>query len=133
MTKMNEVLKMLDWNNPQKIQNKGIKLASEILDLNILIQPNDELFNKNICDNCAIILRDKTDDEIQPYLNQLLEWLQDLNWPGAMIIKERLANYKNTKELISAINVCTDHAFAANDFIWLDNLNSILKNNSNDD
>ncbi|MHC1695128.1 MAG: DUF5071 domain-containing protein [Eubacteriales bacterium] len=90
---------MLDWNNNEANQKKGIQIAKLIKDLNVFLQPLTDNFNKNVWDNCAIILCEKTDDELEPYLIPLLEWLQDLNWPGALLILRRLSSLKNHKSM----------------------------------
>ncbi len=41
-------------------------------------------------DNCARILYQKSDEELEPHLPKLFEWTSDLNWPGAQIILDRL-------------------------------------------
>lgn len=33
---------------------------------------------------------EKKDKELAPYMSLLLKWLQDLNWPGALLVLERL-------------------------------------------
>lgn len=39
------------------------------------------------CSNLATA----TDDDVAPFISELLEWLQDLNWPVAPLVQERLA------------------------------------------
>lgn len=58
---------------------EGIRLVREINDLSLLIQLPAE---PSVWDNCAKILSERTDKELSPYLVELLEWLQDLNWLG---------------------------------------------------
>lgn len=58
------------------VQLEGIRLAREINDLSLLIQPPAE---PSVWEHCAKILCEKTDVELEPYLDELLEWLQDLN------------------------------------------------------
>lgn len=36
-------------------------------------------------------LRKAADTEVTPFVNDLLEWLKDLNWPVAPLVQERLA------------------------------------------
>ena len=42
-------------------------------------------------------MREKTDVVLEPYLDSLLEWLQDLNWPGALTILDRLKIFSGQK------------------------------------
>lgn len=37
----------------------------------------------------------RTDEQIRPYLNELLEWVQDPTCPGALRIFERLLRYRD--------------------------------------
>ena len=46
---------------------------------------------------CAQVLCKKSDMVLEPYLSGPLEWLQDLNWPGALIILERLKIFSGEK------------------------------------
>ena len=86
LIRIDEILDMLDWNNSQEIQAKGVSLGSKVDDLSVFLQPVSEKHKKNVWDNCALILDGKSDEELAPYLPQLLEWLQDLNWPGTFTI-----------------------------------------------
>lgn len=117
-----QIYKLVDWKNNQETQNDGILLASQINNLSLLIQPCHERFNKNIWDNCALVLAQKTDDELNPYLLQLLEWIQDLNWPGATIIHERLQSFDNCTFLKEAIKSSLIRSQVTGDVIWQHNL-----------
>ncbi len=33
----------------------------------------------------------KNDNELLPYIEKLMDWLEDMNWPGAWIILKRLS------------------------------------------
>lgn len=92
-----EILDMLDWNQPAEVQQKGIQLAAETTDITHFIQPLTERHNKNVWDNCAIIVSGRTDEELLPYLPQLVEWTKDLNWPGSTCILNRLNNIGKIK------------------------------------
>jgi len=104
MQDINRIYNMLKWGNPPDTQLEGIKQARKITDLSLLIQP---ITNMTVWAPCARILFEKTDEELEPYLNELLEWLQDLNWVGATTIELRLKMFpgaKLEKPLKSAIN-----------------------------
>lgn len=123
------ILQMLDCCNDIETQNKGIKLAENITDINIFIQPMYPLYNKNVWENCAVILDKRSDEELKPYLKQLLEWLQDLNWPGTFIIIDRLKRFNG--ELLfpfytAAINETLKRS--VDDQEWLDNLSVLIEN-----
>lgn len=125
MNKINEIYSMLDWNNDVQTQQKGIEYASEMKDVAMFIQPIVPNYNKNIWDNCAQILYSKTDDELKPYLLPLFEWLQDMNWPGAFTICDRINQFEDKDYLISIKNICRDIAIKKNDLVWLTNLDMI--------
>lgn len=74
------VMDLLDWNNSAEKQKQGIKLAREIKCINVFLQPGRP-YGKNVWSNCAKILSEKTNEELSPYLIELMEWLQDMNWP----------------------------------------------------
>ena len=85
-----DILDMLDWNKPLPVQQKGIMLAANIKDIHYFMQPLTLRHGKNVWDNCALIVTQRTDDELRPFLCNLFEWLQDMNWPGADRIYDRL-------------------------------------------
>ena len=117
---------MLDWNNDLEIQKEGLLQAEHIKCLSVFVQPMDEQFNKNIWENCAMILSGKEDVLLTPYLFKLLDWLQDLNWPGSMKILERLKKYRDYERLSMAIKNRIVVANALEDEVWLSNLAELL-------
>ena len=130
MFDIDEIMTMLDWNNSEEVQNKGIELAGEIKSINVFLQPLHPGFNKNVWDNCAKILASKEDEILLPYTGQLLEWLQDLNWPGALIILDRLKSFAASDLFIFSVRECVKTAVACNEQIWLDYLSELLDNES---
>lgn len=123
---LNDILKMLDWNNDAETQRKGRQEASQVMCLSLFMQPMDAQFNKNIWDNCALIISEKEDNLLTPYLFNLLDWLQDLNWPGSLVILERLQRYQDYKKLSIAIQNRVIVAEALEDEVWLANLAELL-------
>lgn len=125
MKKINDLLKELHWNNSIEKQINAINKLKKIDDLNIFLQPIIP-FDKPIWDNCALILYKKSDKELLPYIDKLLEWLQDLNWPGALIIFKRLQIF--SKDLLriqyeNALKVARNKK----DIVWLENLQLLYK------
>jgi len=120
------LMNMIDWNSSEENQQKGIELAKKVKDLNIFLQPLFPSFNKNVWDNCAKILYEKSDNELEPYLIPLLEWLQDLTWPGALLIAKRLSLYGNQQLLTEAKNICLARAEKEDEKIWAINLFQML-------
>lgn len=127
MPDINEIYKMLNWKNPSAVQDEGIRLAQEIDDLSLLIQPQAE---PSVWEQCAKILSQKSDIELEPYLDGLLEWLQDLNWPGALTIAERLKIYSGKRLKGSFENAVAKAQKMPKEegLRWLDYLSELLDN-----
>lgn len=125
MVDVTEIMDMLDWHMPPEIQAKGISLAKNIKTIIPFIQPLTPKYNKNVWGNCAVILAEKSDEELKPHLIELLEWLQDMNWPGAFRILDRLQKYSDNNSIHNAINICIEKAKGCNDEVWEENLNVI--------
>jgi len=121
------ILNMIDWHMPAEIQSEGISLAKNIEDITPFIQPLTKEHNKNVWDNCAVIISEKDDEKLKPHLTELLEWLQDMNWPGAFCILNRLQKYSDRESLDAAINVCIEKAKADGDLVWESNLYLLMK------
>ena len=106
MVTAEKIMDMLDWHMPSEIQAKGRALAMNMDTFIPFIQPLTPKHNKNVWDNCAAIIAEKKDEELKPYLTELLEWLQDMNWPGAFCILHRLQKYTDTNSISNAVNAC---------------------------
>ena len=124
---INKIYEMLDWKNPSAVQRKGIKLAREIDDLSLLIQPPAV---PSVWEHCAEVLCEKSDAELEPYLDELLEWLQDLNWPGAVMIAERLKTFSGEKLKKPLENAIIKSNKMPNNerLMWQDYLSELLDN-----
>lgn len=122
MYNIDDIMDMLDWNQNKEEQEKGLKLAKSIKSINVFIQPLDSKHNKNVWENCAKVLSERSDEELKPYIISLLEWLQDMNWPGAFIIFERLKNYKDKENFVWSYCVVMNMAEKLDDEIWKENL-----------
>lgn len=130
MYDINEIYKMLDWQSKFGDQLRGIRLARNLDDLSLLILPCANGKNKAFWDNCARALYELSDDRLEKYLPSLLEWLQDLNWPGALIILDRLKVFSG-KKLKKPFIDCFIHAQNLNNdegLRWIDYLSELLDN-----
>ena len=87
MNDIKKIYEMMDFNNPIEIRLEGFRLVKEIEDLSLLIQPKACV---SAWEYCALALFEKSDMELEPYLSELLVWVQDMNLPGAFKIMERL-------------------------------------------
>lgn len=126
MVDITEIMDMLDWHMPSEIQSKGISLARNTETIIPFIQPLTPKHNKNVWENCAVIISERSDEEIKPHLPEMLEWLQDMNWPGAFCILNRLQKYSDENSLCNAINVCMKKAKKCRDEVWKSNLRLLL-------
>lgn len=116
------IYKMLSWDSDEATQHHGIQLASNIKNLNLFFQP---LTGKAVWENCARIICQKSDDELQAYLFKMLEWLQDMNWPGSDVIFDRLVQMP--EDLLNvAFRYSMDQAIETNDIPWQQALNDLM-------
>ena len=130
MNNINEIYKLLNWQSSVDEQVKGIRLARNLDDLSLLILPYANGESKGLWENCAKALSEISDDRLEKYLPSLLEWLQDLNWPGALIILDRLKVFNGKKLKKPYIERVT---YASNlnseeEQMWLDYLSELLDN-----
>ena len=119
---IDEIMDMLDWHKPKAVQRKGRKIAKDVKCFQVFLQPGYPQYNINVWDNCALIIADRTDAELRPYLRELFEWIEDMNWPGAFCIWERLERYEDKEWLNSILNDCIYKARVLKQEMWLDNL-----------
>lgn len=120
--RIEELYALLEWNQSKENQEMGLELAREVKYLSVFCQP---LGNKGIWENCARILAEREDHELLPYCSQLFLWLQDMNWPGAVIVFDRLRKIPvNVLELY--FTDCVRKAIDLKDYEWCSNLNRFL-------
>ncbi len=127
MVDITDIMDMLDWHMSSEIQSKGISLARNTETIIPFIQPLTPKHNKNVWENCAVIIAEKSDENLKTYLVDLLEWLQDMNWPGAFCILNRLQKYSDKNSICSAISVCIEKAKKCGDEVWESNLCLLLQ------
>ena len=65
--------------------------------------------------------------DLEPYLIELMEWLQDLNWPGALIVLNRLSEYKGDS-FLECHAICLKKSRLLGDDTWESNLYMLLTN-----
>ena len=95
---IDELYNLFMWDNQLSNEEneakaqKGIEAARQIKNIFPFIQPIivPPEKNKSVWEPCAKVVAMRSDEELEPYLFVLLEWLQDTNWPGALIIYDRL-------------------------------------------
>lgn len=125
MVNIDYIMELLDWNNSSEDQSLGIQLAREVKCIDAFLQPIHP-YGKRVWDNCAIILSERSDEELSWHLFSLMEWLQDLNWPGALCILERLQKYKEDQTFKLAFKASLKKAQALDDDMWEYGLNELI-------
>ena len=121
-------MSLLHWSRSAAEQAHGRALARNMTDLRVFLQP-DAYGSKAVWDNCALILAERSDAELTPYLEELLSWLQDINWPGALTILSRLRRFSG-----EALPYAVMHAAARAERMcergesWLDALAALAEN-----
>lgn len=121
-----KILEMLNENNDIQIQEKGIELAKEIKDISLFMLPS---MTSAIWKNCAKVIESKSDEELKPYILDLLVWIQDINRSGAFRIYFRLKDMDVNilyPDYIKVVEKC----ILENDDIWLDWLSGLIERES---
>ena len=126
MTNIDEIYDLFIWDSsysPEEFtarENRGIAEASEIKNLFPFIQPIiiPPQKSKSVWDSCAKVIAMRSDEELEPYLYPLFEWLQDMNWPGAVKIYNRLSQIPFEK-LEPVLRYCKQRAQDTGDTSWM--------------
>ena len=123
------ILDMLNGlDNDTETQERGIEEGKKVRNLEAFIRPYCGGRGKSVWYNCARILSSKSDQELEPHIYNLLEWLADRDWPGYDIILQRLLEYKNAKDLSIVITWRVKEAIAEKDIKWLIDMKELLQN-----
>jgi hypothetical protein len=119
------IFKNLSWNAPLDSQREAINKVASMFNLNpnVLIQP----LGKEYWQNAARALSLMGYPRIEKAIPGLFNWLQDLNWPGALIVMELLKSLPKDV-IIRHLECAASEAFSIGDDIWLNNLSSFLDN-----
>ncbi len=131
MTHIDDIMELLDCNQSEENQVKGRELAKDVKCIDVFLRPRSGKFNKNVWDNCAAVLSERTDEELSSCLDGLLVWLQDLNWPGALCILDRLQRYSDPILYTIYYRDCLKCAQALEDDVWASNLRRLKKSAHN--
>ncbi len=62
------IMDLLDWNNSIEKQEQGVKLAKDVKCIHVFLQPGNRYYGKNVWDNCAKFLSERSNEEPSPYL-----------------------------------------------------------------
>lgn len=125
MVNIDYIMELFDWGKSIEEQNEGLALAKDVKCTSVFLQPGAP-YGKRVWDNCARALAERDDEILAPYVFSLLEWLQDMNWPGAYCILDRLRKYKDTKGLSICLKECQKRARLLGDNVWEESLNMLM-------
>lgn len=119
-----DILKNLSWDSTAEQKKSGFIAALQENEHKYLLQPIDY---PSSWDNAAIVFLMLSDEEIEPYLFNLLEWIQDINWPGATWILDRLQRV-SAEFLVRPLESAAKMASNNNDEIWLGAISILIAN-----
>lgn len=125
---IDELFDMLSWNSEEDTQRRGIELARQIKCYSVFLQPYGIKHGKDVWENCAKILSEYPDEILQYCSLDMLEWLEDMNWPGAETVLNRLIKFTNTSLLSTFIVHCVKEALVCDQQGWLGNMSALLEN-----
>ncbi|NLG26179.1 MAG: DUF5071 domain-containing protein, partial [Clostridiales bacterium] len=74
-------------------------------------------------DNCATLICELSDERLEALIPRLLVWLQDLNWPGACAIRNRLMALPISM-LKRPLEITALYADLMNDDMWIEFLSA---------
>lgn len=86
-----EIMEYLNCNADIDAQERAIEICCRSEDITPFIKPSE--YGKDVLENCAKIVVKKSDLILYPYLDRLIEWMQELHEPGAIIIQQRLKEF----------------------------------------
>lgn len=99
-------------------------LRDDSFDYLKLMQPIE---GKDYWENCAKVLCGLDKGKMSQYIPAMLEWLQDLNWPGAVRVLMHLKSFPN--EMIKKpLEDAVYRAVETKDDEWLYSLSSFIEN-----
>lgn len=131
---IDEIYDLFMWDNQLSNEEneakaqKGIEAAKQIKNLfpfmrPIVVPPKK---SKSVWEPCAKVVAMRSDEELLPYIFLLLEWVQDLNWPGAEIIYDRVVQFPYAS-IEFAFRHTRRKAEQTNDSFWLAVLDDLYK------
>ncbi|MDR3599512.1 MAG: DUF5071 domain-containing protein [Desulfosporosinus sp.] len=127
MDNINELIRDLDWSKPEDVQKKAMEQLQEINDSNLFYLAQQSELNYKYCwHNAALVLKAIGYPRIKPVLPYLMEWFQDINWPGVRTIVEIFRNISPTK-LLPFIEDASMLSIRENDDFWALGVISLIK------
>lgn len=128
MTNIDRIMYLLDWNRSPVEQREGISLAREVNCIKAFFQPIGPGYSKSVWENCATIISERPDEELLPFVMDMILWIRDLNWPGAVQIQQRLIAFQNVHILVLTLNAIVPALDKLNETSWLMFISDLLSN-----
>lgn len=123
---IDQIIYLLNWERSEEEQMQGIQYARKIQCIKTFFRPQGENAGKAVWENCAKVISERSDDELEPYLEDMFFWIQDLNWPGSDLILDRLKQFQDVKHLVTIIQDYSRALHKAGDSSWLYGLSELL-------
>lgn len=122
-----ELICDLDWRQPEDVQKKAMEQLQEIEDSELFYLAQQNEHNHKYCwPNSALILKAIGYPRIKPVLPYLMEWFQDVNWPGVRTIIEIFRDI-STIDLLPFIEDASMRSIRENDECWAYGFVSLIK------
>lgn len=114
---LNEKLESLSWNCDAILQEETVSYFVENIgdQIGILIQP----LGKDCWENAALILSKIGTPRVNTNIPELIEWLKDMNWPGAVTVLQLLSTVDD-EVLKPHIRHSLESALLDDDIIWFE-------------
>ncbi len=84
-----DILKQISDNFVELSEQDIIRINETYDDLTLFFLNG----GKGVWDNCAKIICYNSNERLEKYLPNMLEWLKDINWPGAELIFDKLKTF----------------------------------------
>lgn len=128
MPDIDKIMYLIDWNRSLDEQQEGMSLARKVICINAFFQPIGPGYSKSVWENCASIICERSDEELTPYIPEMIQWLEDLNWPGAEQIQQRLIAFQNVERLAMTLDGGIPELEKLGKRSWLMFLSDLLNN-----
>lgn len=116
---MKSIINELEKGNSAEVVAKMILNSIDEYSIVELILPDGR---KELYESCAKVISCLPVDTVSKYSSELLEWFQDLNWPGVNTVYEALKRLPAEK-IKSALSEALQHARDTGDEEWIYNMN----------
>ncbi|XMB71687.1 hypothetical protein RJI07_06135 [Mycoplasmatota bacterium WC30] len=123
--KREKLIKKLSWHKSKITQRKAIKALVKMPDSVLFLVLPNRMYCKSMWENAAIVLKEKGIMASEIMWIELFYWIQDLNWPGSLIIYDLLKTMPRD-EFDKWIHKAIQIADILDDSDWLINLNNLL-------